>query len=56
MACAVLYNYCIKAGDDWEIEDEDEKITQTRRYENNDVLSDGDNITEILKYFVIKSF
>lgn len=52
MACVVLHNFCIKAGDDWEIE-EDEDDNASQQNVNNVVLRDGENIKrEILKNYL----
>ena len=42
IACAVLHNFCIWNGDDWDERDEDD----------TNVMQDGDNIREVLKEYI----
>ncbi|CAH3152167.1 unnamed protein product [Porites lobata] len=48
-ACAVLHNFCINAGDEWEWDDGDDDGGN-----DNDVnvLRDGDDIRELLKEYI----
>ena len=50
IACAVLHNFCIRNGDDWDERDEDDHDDG----EDNDtnVMQDGDNIREVLKEYI----
>ena len=48
VACAVLHNFCILAGDKWDkdnFNDDDDNGANN----NDDVLRDGDDIRELLK-------
>ena len=44
VACAVLHNFCIKMGDDW---DDEGNLD-----DNEDVVRDGEEIRDILKEFL----
>ena len=46
--CAVLHNFCILAGDEWD-EDDFNVDDDTGPNNNDDVLRDGDDIRELLK-------
>ena len=46
VACAVLHNFCINAGDEWEWDDGDDDGG------NDNVLRDGDDIRELLKEYI----
>lgn len=48
IACAVLHNFCIKIGDEWEddfYDDDDDRGNE----QNNDLMQDGEDIRELLK-------
>ena len=48
IACAVLHNFCIKIGDEWEddfYDDDDDR----RNEQNNDFMQDREDIREFLK-------
>ena len=48
IACAVLHNFCIKIGDEWEddfYDDDDDRGNE----QNNDLMQDGQDIRELLK-------
>lgn len=48
IACAVLHNFCIKIGDEWEddfYDDDDDRGNE----QNNDFMQDGEDIRELLK-------
>ena len=49
LACAVLHNFCILHGDEWEENDENNDHDQG---DNDEILRDGDNIREILKTYL----
>ncbi|PFX22530.1 putative nuclease HARBI1 [Stylophora pistillata] len=48
VACAVLHNFCILAGDEWD-EDDFNDDDDNGSNNNDDVLRDGDDIRELLK-------
>lgn len=48
VACAVLHNFCILAGDEWD-EDDFNNDDDNGPNNNDDVLRDGDDIRELLK-------
>lgn len=48
VACAVLHNFCILAGDEWD-EDDFNDDDDNGPNNNDDVLRDGDDIRELLK-------
>ena len=50
IACAVLHNFCIKMGDDWD--DDGNPDHYDFYYDNEDVVRDGDDIRDILKEFL----
>ena len=50
VACAVLYNFCIKMGDDWD--DDGNPDHHCRDDDNEDVVRDGEEIRDILKEFL----
>lgn len=49
VACPVLHNVCINAGDKWEWDDGDD---DGRNYNDRNVLGDGDDIRELLKGYI----
>lgn len=50
VACAVLHNFCLRNGDDWEEEDDDNNDESPRPHRaDDDVLRDGDSIQDLLK-------
>ena len=48
VACAVLHDFCILAGDEWD-EDDFNDDDDNGPNNNDDVLRDGDDIRELLK-------
>ena len=48
VACAVLHNFCILAGDKWDKDDFNDDDDNGPN-NNDDVLRDGDDIRELLK-------
>ena len=49
IACAVLHNFCIKVGEEWEddfYDDDDDRGNE----QNNDFMQDGEDIRELLKH------
>ena len=48
VACAVLHNICIRSGDEWEDEEEDDDCCPG----DPNVIRDGDDIRDILKNFL----
>lgn len=48
VACAVLHNFCILAGDEWD-EDDFNDDDDNGPNNNDNVLRDGDDIRELLK-------
>lgn len=50
IACAVLHNFCIKMGDDWD--DDGPRNNDDRGENNDDVENDGEEIRDILKSFI----
>ena len=50
VACAVLHNICIRSGDEWDDEEEEDDFGPGDQAPN--VIGDGDNIREILKDFL----
>ena len=50
VACAVLHNFCIKMGDDWD--DDGNPDHHCRDDDNEDVVRDGEEIRDILKEFL----
>ena len=50
VACAVLHNFCIKMGDDWD--DDGNRDHHCRDDDNEDVIRDGEEIRDILKEFL----
>ena len=49
VACAVLHNFCINAGDEWEWDDGDDDGGNDN---DANVLRDGDDIRELLKEYI----
>ena len=49
LACAILHNFCILHGNEWEENDENNDHDQG---DNDEILRDGDNIREILKAYL----
>lgn len=49
VACAVLHNFCINAGDEWEWDDGDDEGGNDN---DANVLRDGDDIRELLKEYI----
>lgn len=47
IACCVLHNFCILAGDEWD--EDDCENEHDNRQNNNRVLGDGEEIRELLK-------
>ena len=47
IACAVLHNFCIKMGDDWD--DDGNPDHHDCNNDNADVVRDGDKIRDMLK-------
>ena len=52
VACAVLHNFCISAGDFWDEPDDDHDDDDNDDDDNDDVEGDGENVREILKDYV----
>ena len=50
VACAVLHNFFIKMGDDWD--DDGNPDHHCRDDDNEDVVRDGEEIRDILKEFL----
>jgi len=50
MACAVLHNFCIEIGDNWDMEDPPDDDNPPNP--NNNVVRDAENIREILKDYL----
>ena len=50
IACAVLHNFCIRNGDDWDERDEDDH--DDGEDDDTNVMQDGDNIREVLKEYI----
>lgn len=50
VACAVLHNFCIKMGDDWD--DDGNRDHHCHDDDNEDVVRDGEEIRDILKEFL----
>jgi len=51
IACAVLHNFCIRMGDNWDDNNVDGD-NNCADINNNDVLRDGDEIRDVLKQFI----
>lgn len=49
-ACAVLHNFCIMNGDEWN--DEDGNDGDDGGNDNENIMRDGDNIREVLKEYL----
>ena len=47
IACAVLHNFCISVGDEWEIEDYGNDADDGS--DNDNVLRDGETLRDLLK-------
>ena len=50
VACAVLHNFCIMNGDEWE--DEDGNDGDDNADDDVNTMHDGDNVREILKEYI----
>lgn len=49
IACAVLHNFCIHAGDYWDEPPDNEEGSDD---ENDDVIGDGDDVRQILMDYI----
>ena len=49
-ACAVLHNFCLKFGDDWDDNDNDGE--DGGNHDCNDVIGDGDDLRDVLKEYL----
>ena len=50
IACAVLHNFCIKMGDEWD--DDGNPDHNGRDDDSEDVVRDGEEIRDILKEYL----
>ena len=53
--CAVLHNFCIKTGEEWEDDVYDGDDYRGNEH-NNEFMQDGEDIRELLKFFQILFF
>jgi len=51
VACAVLHNFCINNGDDWD-DDDDDSGHDDDSDSDDDTMDDGDDIRQILKEYI----
>jgi len=49
VVCAVLHNFCIKIGDEWDDDFYDDNDDDRRNEQNNDFMQDGEDIRELLR-------
>jgi len=49
VVCAVLHNFCIKIGDEWDDDFYDDDDDDRRNEQNNDFMQDGEDIRELLR-------